>query len=44
MPDISKIKLVLNQEEDETFDIKDSEARDILATLLGKEEEDSSEE
>lgn len=37
MPDISKIKLVLDQEE-ETFDVKDSEARNILDVLLGKEE------
>ena len=40
MPDISKIRLVLNQE-DETFDVKDSELRDDLNILLGiKEKED----
>lgn len=40
MPDISKIKLVLDSEE-ETFEVKDSEARNILATLLGQEEDDN---
>ena len=44
MPEISKIKLVLNQEEDETFEIKDAEVRDALDTLLGVNKEDSSEE
>ena len=43
MPEISKIRLVLNQE-DKTFEIKDSELREALGTLLGDQEEDSSEE
>ena len=45
MPEISKIKLVLNQEEDETYEVKDTEVRNVLDVLLGvKDEEDSSEE
>ena len=43
MPDISKIKLVLNQE-DETFEIKDSELREALGTLLGEDKETSEKE
>ncbi len=39
MPEISKIKLILNQEE-QTLDIKDSELRDSLKILLGDQEED----
>lgn len=40
MPEISKIKLILNQEE-QTLDIKDSELRDSLKILLGNQEEDN---
>ena len=36
MPEISKIKLV-----DNTYDIKDSEVRDILDVLLGNKESDN---
>ena len=39
MHEISKIKLVLNQEE-ETFEIKDSELRKALGTLVNDNEED----
>lgn len=44
MPDISKIKLILDQDEEETYEVKDNEARNILATLLGQKEEESSKE
>ena len=44
MPDISRIRLVLSQDEDETFEIKDSELRDDLNTLLGVEKESSEEQ
>ena len=36
MPEISKIKIV-----DNTYDIKDSEVRDILDVLLGNKESDN---
>ena len=39
MPEISKIKLILNQEE-QTLDIEDSKLRDSLKILLGDQEED----
>ena len=38
MPEISKIKLILNQEE-QTLDIKDSELRDALEILLDDQED-----
>ena len=40
MSEISKIKLILNQEE-QTLDIKDSELRDSLKILFGDQEEDN---
>ena len=36
MPEISKIKIV-----DNTYDIKDSEVRDVLDVLLGNKESDN---
>lgn len=36
MPEISKIKIV-----DNTYDVKDSEVRDILDILLGNKESDN---
>lgn len=36
MPEISRIKIV-----DNTYDIKDSEVRDILDVLLGNKESDN---
>lgn len=37
MPEISKIKIVtLEEDEEETFDVKDQEVRDILDILLSK--------
>ena len=36
MPEISKIKIV-----DNTYDVKDSEVRDILDVLLGNKESDN---
>ena len=43
MPEISKIKLTVNQEE-QTFEIEDKELREALKVLVGSKEENKDQE